>query len=427
MAIVTKYELFKKVYDHVIPGSKSIRPAAKGYKDIVYAVLYQDYKDNRGLNVDEEVFKDNVEVKTFVEAYVKESRRRWKSHGSNFVYMMRQCKDFYSELVDVFPSENFSQPNVQEDPVVPPPPPEVPDAQDVMDSEPSTSTTTPRSRKPFSDVSQRQKDRRAEEIRKSVSPSDGHEGLIAATCKDFRSRGLHTVAFILEAIQDDEALAKQVKSYIKALKIDEEEEEDTLDEEPKGLDELSLIAENDMTKQCYKNVRTYVNQKSGMKLLACYDLITACKKFTHPEFEIISDEDAICPMQTLLDHTAAGYMKIPEIMKKLTKLVEEYGPITVEMVGKGGLDGSGDHVMAQQSGSNVGKDTHIMVSIYIPLQLTVNVNGKSEVIYTNPSCNSPVSARVLRLWCRKETPGNFILDALPRFSNLNPKGTGCVS
>ena len=405
----SKYDLFMEVYNshHLEPGEKSIRPGSVKYPDAIWSSLFRInstfYLEN---GVDFEAFKANENVKTFVDTFVKESRRRWKANDSNKKDMMRICSAFYAELVPDFPIEDFKivVPNL-----------ETPEAQpeDVEMVDMAETPRTSRTRKPFCQLDKRQKINRAKDIHESIDPSDGHDGLIAATCRDFRQRGLHPVAFILEAIKDDPALAKKVQVYIKSLgKSEEETDADDSSIEPRGMNELSLLAETDMTKECFIKVRNFVNHKAETNFLCGYDAVLDCKKVTHPDFEVVSDEDVICKMQTLVDHTAKGYLSVADIRKKIDDLVEKYGHVTIVVHFKGGMDGSGGHIIAQQSGSNIGKDSHIMVSILIPLQILAVIDGEeTEVVYTNPHCNSPVSARVLRMWCRKETEGldgNFL-------------------
>ena len=106
----TKYDLFMEVYNshHLEPGAKSIRPGSDKYPDAVRSATFRIkstiYFEN---GVDFEAFKANKNVKTFVNAFVKESRRRWKSNDSNKKDMMRLCPDYYAELVPDFPIEDF--------------------------------------------------------------------------------------------------------------------------------------------------------------------------------------------------------------------------------------------------------------------------------------------------------------------------------
>ena len=408
----TKYDLFMEVYNshHSEPGAKAIRPASPKYLDAIWAAMFRiksSFYMEHGVDFD--TFKANETVQTFVNDFVKESRRRWRNNDANFKDMMRNCPTFYEELLPDFPIEEFkSVPNF-----------ETPEAQpqDVEMADMTNTPQTSRTRKPyklFSQLDERQQINRAQLIHESIDPSDGHDGLIAATCRDFRQRGLHDVAFILEAIKDDAVLAKKLRFYIKSLgNIEEDTDADQAAIEPKGMNELSLLAETDMTKECYIKVRNFVNHKSGTNLLCGYDSVKDCKKITHPEHEVVSDEDVICKMQTLVNHTSNGYLSLHAIRKKIDNLVEKYGPVKIVIYWKGGMDGSGGHIIAQQSGSNIGNDSHIMVSILVPLQITAELpNGETEVVYTNPHCNSPVSARVLRMWCRKETEGpngNFLI------------------
>ena len=94
----------------------NIHAASDKYSGAVWSATFRIksafYMEN---GVDFEAFKANENVKTFVNAFVKESRRRWKNNDSNKNDMMRLCPYYYAELVPDFPIEDFENvvPNLE--------------------------------------------------------------------------------------------------------------------------------------------------------------------------------------------------------------------------------------------------------------------------------------------------------------------------
>ena len=97
---------------------------------------------------------------------------------------------------------------------------------------------------------------------------------------------------------------------------------------------------------------------------------------------------------------------------EMAKLCSSNGKAPLTFHHKYGFDTSGDHNMLQQGGALLGKDSHCIGSFFTFLQLTAKINGEDVVLVTNPLANSPNSCVPLRLFYRKETTGNFLLQSL---------------
>ena len=100
-------------------------------------------------------------------------------------------------------------------------------------------------------------------------------------------------------------------------------------------------------------------------------------------------------------------MQDPAIKKKVEELVAENGgPLDGTFYYKFGTDGSKGHTQFKQAYNDGGDGRDkgaCMASYMVPLQLTVMVNGRTELLYNNVLANASDACRPLRLWMVPET------------------------
>ena len=122
-------------------------------------------------------------------------------------------------------------------------------------------------------------------------------------------------------------------------------------------------------------------------------------------------EEASLPLEDLCHHDARRTLQDPDVAKTIQDLKEEMGPRgrkpIIDHHIKYGVDGSGLHLIAQQSGKLLGEDGNCIASSMNSIQMTAQVNGKTRVVHRNPLMNSPMANRPIQLKYIKETTGTF--------------------
>ena len=95
------------------------------------------------------------------------------------------------------------------------------------------------------------------------------------------------------------------------------------------------------------------------------------------------------------------------MFKRVSQLKEQYqGPLQLVFHFKLGVDSSGGHHIIQQAGKLLGNDKTCVASVMVALQITLEVNGQSIPLFTNPLANSARACRPLKLaYGQKEDAG----------------------
>ena len=373
------------LYD--IHKATALRPGKPGYKQEVMQTLFDVHKTKME-EVDEDKFKSNLEVNKLVDLFCTQlgDNKWWKNSNYTESQLVRKHKPFFNTPID-FSNEDFKQ-------VCP-----TPSTSD-LGSSPDV-TPVGLNRKTYYRHAKRVR-LAAEEL--SDNPS---EDLMNAAQQDLWCRGQYAASFVLKSVKDDKTLAQRVKKFIKEqAKSDEGNEE--VDDDP-ALDMLALLLERNFSKEDMKAIIQFVFNMTGIKL-PCYEKsIIPVKETCRPPItdEIVSDEgdDAQIKMQDVLNHTAMRTLQIPELAKRIEELRPNGEPIKVKQTFKFGMDGLGNLPLVQQGGTMLGKDGNCIGSMLIPLQITTEINGKTEVLHTNVCFNSAQACRPLRIWLAKETPG----------------------
>ena len=158
-------------------------------------------------------------------------------------------------------------------------------------------------------------------------------------------------------------------------------------------------------------VSTFFNNATGEKVVPAIDSLRKAKKDLHPEFFVLEEGDmAYCRINEILKHQINRILNMdPEVSAMVEHLKQANGNNNLQLSGtyKVGLDGTGTPTV-QQGGKMIGADGTVISSVMVMQTITATVNGKEEVLWTNPLMNSPAAVIPIKLWYKKETTGKKI-------------------
>ena len=152
-----------------------------------------------------------------------------------------------------------------------------------------------------------------------------------------------------------------------------------------------------------KYIRIYDEAKArNAAIWPPYNQLKEVKKLCLPLNITVSEEEAICPMQSYLDSQAFWLLDNPFLLEEIQNYARDPSN-KFRLVTKGGVDGSGN-----QSVSRWGKHPGSLLATSIcPVELQVVRGSKVATLWTNPRANSPVGHAYLRLAFEKELKGIF--------------------
>ena len=388
--------------------STKLRPGAPNYRDEVMKVLLNVQKNivqdavvdlSTALvevgEFNETKFKSNLEVNKLINLFVKQldKNKWWRDANYMEDHVIKKHPKFFKTVID------FS--NIHED--FKSPPGEVEPTLSTSDLGSSPDMTPKAKEKCRSQSTDSRHGRKVRLVAKEANLD--YADIIIAAEQELWNNGKHAASLVLKSIKDDQEMALEVHRHINFMKDEdyEPEQSDT------SLDMLALLLERNFSKEDMRAIIQFVSKMTGVKL-PCYEKsIIPAKESCHPEVtdQTVSEEgdEATFSMQEVLNHTAKRTLMIPELANKIEDLRPNNEPITVTQTFKFGMDGFGNNPLFQQQGMTLGKDGTCIGSMLIPLQITTEVGGKTEELYTNSFFNSAQACRPLHLWYRKETPG----------------------
>lgn len=251
-------------------------------------------------------------------------------------------------------------------------------------------------KKTFNDLSQRQKNRRAEEM----CGCEVQE-LLLASAKAAQKSNKMDLEFVLRLLFKDENKATEIrnlldnaKSFVQPKKID-------------SLRALTFLLDNRLTTAQYTNTRQ-ISKDYGSNVFPSYNKVAATKKECRPLGKCeVNDVSATLTLQALMNHTALRLLSLQEHVIQRVKDESNNG-IAVKLQVKWGCDGSSDYSHYNQKyDDNVEHakrtDANFFATTVVPLRMATMNNNESVVIWNNAAPQSPHWCRPLRLHFAKET------------------------
>lgn len=249
-------------------------------------------------------------------------------------------------------------------------------------------------KKSFSELSQRQKNRRVEEL--SVSEVDK---LLLASAKAAKMSNKMDLEYVLRLLYNDHEKATKIRDLLKA-------EKSTV--KPKKmipLRGLTYLLDNNLTVAQYTNTRL-ISKEYGSSIFPSYNQVAESKKECRPSVKCnVNDVSATLPLQALLNHTAHRLLQLQEPIFTIFKDGNIHD-LTIKLQVKWGPDGSADHSQYNQKyvnvESTVNSDANFYATTLVPLRMTT-VDKWKQLIWNNATPQSPRWCRPLRLHFAKET------------------------
>nr|XP_034184029.1 uncharacterized protein LOC117606105 [Osmia lignaria] len=240
------------------------------------------------------------------------------------------------------------------------------------------------STKSFTDLSERSKRRRTEDLRENTSV----EKLIFATQSKLRTSGLVDASVVLKEMVKS---PKRATKYRKIYSSNVQKEEKQLS----NMQALSLFVEARLSREQYNIIRM-----SDKKLFPCYSLLQKAKKDCYPvrEAYIVTENHAEVNLQDVLNHTATRLLLY---LKEVVNNLSDSDTSSLQLISKWGCDGSQQTQYKQRFLISTGSDSHIFQSSFVPLQLISSTTKK--VIWQNPTPSSPRYCRPIRIRFIKES------------------------
>lgn len=251
---------------------------------------------------------------------------------------------------------------------------------------PPTGSGPGRPKKLFQNLTERNKRRRTEELRKTIDL----DVLTYATQSKLATEGKRDAAFVLK---ESISTPKRATKYKKAFSNSQTEKKS---KQLTSREALSMFIEADLSTRQYNIIRGYIPN-----MLPCYDKIQEAKKECYPQQDSITvtETSAEIKLQALMDHTAS---RLLTDLEELLSSLNENERSSLVLLSKWGCDGAQQAQFKQKfiSDSNL-SDGNLFQSSFVPLRLLCSTNNK--VVWQNPTPSSPRYCRPIRLRFIKET------------------------
>lgn len=245
----------------------------------------------------------------------------------------------------------------------------------------STSSTIITQRKPFEELGSKQKRRRVEEIKKSLSPQE----IIASATKSLKSSGNEDISKILNhLISHPEDLVKVKDSLSKSKAKDSMYSPDKA---------LALAVSLKLTKWQYINLRESASEQ-GSELYPSYYKLKQAKLNCYPKESdmTITEDGASVKLQALLDLTVSRLLEAIGLDNK--------SKTELELISKWGFDGaSGQSNYKQKSHMDFDESSVFMASL-VPLRLQKH---DGTIVWENDRPSSTFYCRPLMFQFTKES------------------------
>lgn len=249
-------------------------------------------------------------------------------------------------------------------------------------------------KKRFSELSERQKNRRVEEL--SASEVDK---LLLASAKAAKMSNKVDLEYVLRLLYKDHEEATKIRNL---LKIDNSKIEHKKMTPLRGL---TYLLDNKLTSAQYTNTRL-ISKEYGLSIFPSYNKILQVKQQCRPSIKCnVNDVSATLPLQALLSHTANRLLLLQEPIFTSFK-DKNIRDLKIKLQLKWGSDGSADHSQYNQKyinvESTVNSDANFFATTLVPLRMTTE-DARKMVIWNNATPQSSRWCRPLRLHFAKET------------------------
>lgn len=174
------------------------------------------------------------------------------------------------------------------------------------------------------------------------------------------------------------------------------------------LEALNILVNADLSKESYVFLRQ-IHREKACFMYPPYEQVLNEKKKCYPKGICVDEFETKAPLQNVLDHTVKRLVKDLEsaldICLENGNVQGEEEKLSLELVAKYGIDGSGDQALySMRYDDNEHSDvceTSIVSSFLCPVRLCVI--GTNKVIWQNPAPSSAYYCRPIQLSFKKES------------------------
>ena len=241
--------------------------------------------------------------------------------------------------------------------------------------------------------------------------------LAKAVVQNLRAKGFNEAATCVERLHGNPSeLGPHLKKCIGEFDSKEEKEDIHV------LEVLSLVLNEDMSRNSYNKYRKLVNRKG--KILPSYGEVAKAKTKCRPT-GITSEEHKVdVPLQNLAEHTVKRILEDEEVAFQIQKLADENGgQLAAAFNFKIGTDGSsGFQVLVEEFEDFQEETTSMVATNFVSLNIWTVINNKIEIVYHNPLFNSSLAVRPKQhLYRREDDIIEYVLEDLKEeMANLQP-------
>lgn len=242
-----------------------------------------------------------------------------------------------------------------------------------------------RPQKSFSDLCERNKRRKTENLRTSDL-----DVLAYATQMKLRETGEVEASKIVKVLTRS---PRKAKKYAAAVKQQADKQEKEVSTKLAHLRSLFMFVEAGLTQAQYEVVRD-----TNPGFYPCYSILKKLKKECYPEIHSITETCAEVRVQSLMDHTIKRLLLHlgEEVLAQLTESEKQ----SFLLISKWGCDGSQQVQYKMKFENETDSDANIFQSSVVPLQLVYGTERK--IIWQNPTPSSPRYCRPIRIRFVKE-------------------------
>lgn len=243
-----------------------------------------------------------------------------------------------------------------------------------------------RPQKSFSELCERSKRRKTEELRSA----DLNE-LAYATQMKLRKTGEVEASKLVKVLTRS---PQKAKKYAMAIKEKTTQQEKEVSTKSAHLCALFMFVEAGLTQAQYEVIRD-----TTPGIYPCYSIIKKLKKECYPEIHSITETCAEVRVQSLMDHTIKRLLLHlgEEVLEQLTESEKQ----SLLLISKWGCDGSQQVQYKMRFENETDSDANIFQSSLVPLQLVYGAEKK--MLWQNPTPSSPRYCRPIRIRFIKET------------------------
>lgn len=323
--------------------------------------------------------EDSVTVKEFCRKFTRAVQKRWlRSHRKSEVFR-RDYSNWLEANIDwpncvqtnLLIQESTSE-NISTEPVPEP----VPSTSTMK----SISTMTKRSRKPFKDLSNKQKKRRSDE---HIGDDPNEVAYSAAAL--LKGDGREDIASVIEHMLQNPEAAANIKEMLN------KPAPSTIFSPEKAL---GLLLSLKLSKWQYITLRETTIREGSKEIYPSYYKLQKAKLQCYPPktFVTVTDSSAKIALQALLDLTVD---RILETIRSPDAIQDKQ----LILISKWGFDGASNQSRYKQNIESGQDDSSIFMTSLVPLKLTAD----GDTVWANPKPCSPRYCRPVQFSFVKET------------------------